>query len=92
MSNGSGLRPTEAARRAARQLAELTARDHNGVVGLERTDDGWRILVELVEVSRVPATTDVLGLYEVWLDDQGDLLRYERLRRYIRSQSGDDEG
>lgn len=79
---------TQIAQAAARQLLELTGRDAEGVVGMERTDDGWRIEVEVVEVRRIPDTTDVLALYEVTVDEDGDLEGYRRLRRYGRGVPG----
>lgn len=75
---------------AAQQLLDLTGRDVEGVTGLERADDGWRVEVEVVEVRRIPDTTDVLALYEVTLDDDGDLESYRRLRRYVRGTPGQE--
>ena len=85
-------RPTaiKVAQSAARQLLELTGREAEGVTGLERTDDGWKIIVEVVEVRRIPDTTDVLALYEVAVDEDGDLESYRRLRRYTRGVPGED--
>lgn len=75
---------------AARQLLELTGREAEGVTGLSRTDDGWRVQVEMVEVHRIPNTTDVLALYEVEVDEKGDLQGYRRIRRYARGVPGED--
>lgn len=88
---GGRLRPLEAARRAAQQLAELRGREVDGVAGFEPFEDGWRVVVELVEMSRVPHSTDVLGEYEVTLDAEGELVTYERLGRYVRARTGEDE-
>lgn len=85
-----GLKPMQLARLAAAQLMQLTGRDIDGTSGIEQTDEGWRVLFEVVEVSRVPRGMDVLGLYEVIVDGDGDLLRYERLRRYGRTQPTED--
>jgi hypothetical protein len=73
------------------QLVELTGRDAEGVTGLERTDDGWRAQVEVLELRRIPETTDILALYEVDLDSDGDLAGYRRVRRYTRGDSGTGE-
>jgi hypothetical protein len=78
------------AQEAARQLLELTGREAEGVVAMERTDDGWRIEVEVVEVRRIPDTTDVLALYEVTVDEDGDMEGYRRLRRYGRGVPGEE--
>ena len=75
---------------AAQQLLELTGKGVEGVTGLERTEDGWKVHVEVVEVRRIPDTTDVLALYEVQVDEDGDLMGYRRLRRYARGVPGED--
>jgi hypothetical protein len=67
-----------------RALAELTGRQPENVLGLRRDDDGWKVMVEMLELSRVPNSTDLLGCYVVSLDDDGELLGYERTRRYQR--------
>ena len=82
--------PVQVARTAAAQLLELTGREAEGVTGIQRTEDGWKILVEVVEVRRIPDTTDVLALYEVTTDEDGDLEGYRRLRRYARGVPGED--
>jgi hypothetical protein len=73
-----------AAAEAARQLHELTGKEAEGVVGLERGEDGWTVQVEVLELRRIPNTTDVLAVYEVSVDQDGDLEGYTRLRRYVR--------
>jgi hypothetical protein len=45
--------------------------------------------VEVVEVRRIPDTTDVLALYEVTTDSDGILQGYRRLRRYARGTPGE---
>jgi Gas vesicle synthesis protein GvpO len=70
---------------ALSQLAEITGRQADTVSALERTDDGWRAEIELVELERIPASTNILATYEVVLDDDGGLIGYRRLRRYYRN-------
>lgn len=76
----------EAAREGLRQIVALTGRDPLGVTSIQPTDDGWRIGVEVVEDHRIPASTDLLGLYEIELDMTGSLLGYRRTRRYQRGK------
>jgi Gas vesicle synthesis protein GvpO len=74
------------AQRARRELAEITGLEAESVTALARADDGtWRVTVELLELSRIPETDDVLGSFEAQLDDTGELLRYRRVRRYART-------
>ena len=76
---------------AAQQLGQLTGRDVEAVTAVERTDDGWRVDVEVLEVRRIPDTTDVLATYELMLDSDGDIDGYRRVRRYIRGTPGEEQ-
>jgi hypothetical protein len=72
---------------AREQLEALLNRPVESVSGFERTHDGWLVTLEVVEVSRIPESTDVLASYEMELDEDRNLLRYARVRRYHRSQA-----
>jgi Gas vesicle synthesis protein GvpO len=76
----------DAAREGLRQIAALTGKDVLGITSVQPTDDGWRVGVEVVEDHRIPASTDLLGLYEIDLDMTGSLLGYQRARRYQRGK------
>lgn len=53
---------------------------------MKPTEDGWQADVEVLELERVPGTTSVMASYRVTLDEQGELVAYERTRRYTRGQ------
>ena len=74
---------TRVAGEAARQLLELTGKQAEGVIGLERTEDGWKVEIEVLELSRIPNTTDVLASYEVTVDSDGELEGYKRDRKSV---------
>jgi hypothetical protein len=74
-------------RRALTQLEQLTGREPEGVLGFRRDDEGWLVTVEVVELPRVPSSTDVLATYDVVLDDEGDVREYRRTGRYIRGRA-----
>ena len=76
------------AQRARQELADITGLDPEGVTSLERVDDGtWNVKIEMLELERVPSTDDVLGSYLAHLDENGELLGYERVERHTRSQT-----
>ncbi|MBF4134841.1 MULTISPECIES: gas vesicle protein [Streptomyces] len=77
---------SEAMRKAAGQLSELLGCEPSSVSSLKATDDGWTADVEVVEIEKVPDTTSVMASYHVSLGKQGELLGYERTRRYTRGQ------
>ena len=83
---------TAAAVQGAHQLVELTGRPFEGIVGFSGDGDGWTVQVEVLEMRRIPNTTDVLAVYEVDLDRDGDLVGYRRVDRYLRGSSGEDRG
>lgn len=89
--SGNGLAPEEIARKAVEHVAEMTGRESEGVISLERTDDGWKVGVEVVESGRIPDTNDILAVYEAELDDEGNLLSYRRTARYYRGRFDRDK-
>jgi hypothetical protein len=81
----------KAARLAAEHVLQLTGRCPENVVSVVRDDDGWQVGVEVMELHRIPDTTDIMAVYEVVLDTNGDLVRCERGRRYHRGQVVEEE-
>ncbi|HET7808374.1 MAG TPA: gas vesicle protein [Gaiellaceae bacterium] len=78
--------------RGREQLEDLLGRPVEKVSSLERTHDGWVLALEVVELQRIPETTDVLATYEMELDGDLNLRRYEQARRYHRghTDNGDE--
>lgn len=86
-----GMSAAEAAKAGLRQIAELTGKRPEGVTGVDRADDGWIVGVEVVEDRRIPSSTDILAIYEVELDQRGELASYRRVRRYSRGRGDTDD-
>lgn len=55
------------------------------VIGVERSDDGWVVSVELLERKCIPDSQDLLAIYEVVMSKEGEMLGYERKRIRRRS-------
>jgi hypothetical protein len=68
-------------------IADLTGHDVEGVISVERNDDGVQVGVEVVESHRIPDSADILAIYEVCLDEDADLVSYRRTERYSRGQT-----
>ncbi|MGB8657701.1 MAG: gas vesicle protein GvpO [Candidatus Zixiibacteriota bacterium] len=73
---------------ARQQLAEATGLKLSTTVGASKDEKGWRISVELVEKKSIPDGMDILGTYEAWLSDRGELLEFNRkgLRKRIDTE------
>ena len=76
----------ELAERAKTQLAEITGLKPITVTGASRDEQGWHIALDMLEMSRIPNSTDVLGDYEVLLDDNGNMLKFERKQTRLRGE------
>jgi len=75
--------------RALDELEALVGCPAEGVTAIRRVDDGWLAMVDVLEVERVPETTDVMASYEVFFDGDGNVTGYRRVRRFLRSQVED---
>jgi Gas vesicle synthesis protein GvpO len=89
-SRSNDRSPREVVMLAARQAQELIGRPVEAITGMERNGREWTVTLEVVELSRIPNTTDVLGRYEVTLDKDGELTSARRTRRYPRAEAGED--
>ena len=83
----SPSRTREIVERAREQLRDLRGADAETVSSIRRTPDGWRVGLDIVEVHRIPESTDLLATYELDLDGDGNLITFERTARYHRSEA-----
>jgi hypothetical protein len=81
------MSPKEISEKAKRELAALTGFKSPTVVGVHRDGKDWIVTVEVVEKASIPEGFDVLGIYAVRLDPQGELLSYERERMRKRMET-----
>jgi hypothetical protein len=90
--NNGRLSAIDLARAAKAAVQELTGYRAEATTALEWDDesDTWQVTVEVLELARVPNTTDVIGAYEIRLDPQGSLRGYRRLRRFPRGEPRED--
>jgi hypothetical protein len=77
--------------RAKEQLVELTGLKPDTISSLTKGSEGWHVALEMVEMRRVPDANDMLATYDVLLDEEGALIRYQRTRRYLRGQTSESE-
>lgn len=78
----------DALARIRQDLHDVTGLQVERASGLDRDNGGWRAQIEVVEVSRIPPSTDVLAVYEVNADGDGAVTSFERVQRYRRSEAG----
>lgn len=92
-SDGTDGRPQSDAiqivQQAREHLKDLLGADAESVSGIERENGNWSVKLEVVELHRIPESTDILSSYSAVLDDDGGIVSLTRGRRYRRSQVED---
>ena len=76
--------------KARKEFIGLGKKPADGVTGLSKTKEGWTILLEALERKAIPETMDVLGLYELRLDDEGNLLSLDRKKLRKRGETQEE--
>ena len=86
VSDDGRLSALELGAAALETVEELTGYKPEAVTGLEWDGEYWQVTVDVLELERIPNTTDVLATYVVQLDESGTLHGYRRTGRFTRSQ------
>ncbi len=89
-SNDGRLSATELSQAALMTVEELTGYEPEAVTAVEWDGEFWQITVDVLELARVPTTTDVLGSYVVQLDEEGTLRGYRRTGRFVRGRASEE--
>jgi len=75
----------EVIERARKELAAATNLEVSNITGVSKNEDGWLVIVEMVERKSIPDTQDLLGTYNVIYNDNGKgMISYERTRVHRR--------
>ena len=77
----------EIIKKAQEDFARLSKIPVDGVIGLSKSEEGWVVSLEGLERRAIPDTMDVLGLYEVRLDNEGNLLGFDRKKLRKRGET-----
>ena len=75
--------------KARGHIATMGKKSDEGVTNLSKREDGWTVSIEVVERKGIPDTMDILGLYEMILNDEGDLTSLERKKLRKRGDTAD---
>jgi len=82
------MRAYDIAESAKREIAALTKLEVDTVCSIHKDGDVWIVEVEMIELSMTSISQDILGIYEMTLDESGGLIAYRRIERYQRAQVG----
>ncbi len=76
---------------ARRLLHEMTGLETGEIIGVSHLDHSWHVRVEVVELTRIPSSADVVAEYEVIMSEDGHLEEFQRRRTRLRGDVIDGE-
>ena len=79
------------AERAKEQLAEVTGFSPVAAVGGFKDEEGWHISVDVLEMARLPESTDIIGTYVVTLDPDANMVKFEKKKARLRGEPYEEE-
>jgi hypothetical protein len=88
-SSDGRLSAAELSQAAVTTVQELTGYDPEAVTGLEWDGETWQVTVDVLELPRIPNTTDMLASYVVQLDEGGTLRGLRRAKRFQRGHASE---
>jgi len=80
----------EIIKKAVSEFTKLSKVQVDGVCGISKSDNGWTVSLEGLERRSIPDTMDVLGLYEIRFDNDGNFMGFERKKLRKRGETEED--
>jgi len=65
--------------KALNQIEYLLKKKAQGVVGISKEGEYWNVQIEVLERRAVPDTMDILGIYDMRLDMDLNIVEYRRV-------------
>ena len=74
--------------KAREEISKVTGLELGSTVGAVKEEEGWKVSVEMVEKHSLPDQMDILAIYEALVNDDGNLISFNRkgLRKRIETE------
>ena len=72
------LTVTQVIEQAKKQLSELIERKPSSVIAVFKDEEGWHVSLEMLERKAIPDHMDLLARYDVLLDEEGNIVKFDR--------------
>jgi len=66
--------------KAREEISKITGLELSTTLGAVKEEKGWKVTFEMVEKHSIPDQMDILAVYEVILDDDGNVIEFKRTR------------
>ncbi len=71
------------------QIRKLLNKEPEGISSIEKNNEGWRVLCDVLEKKSIPETYDLLKVYEFMVDKEIKITSFKQLRKIRRGDLGD---
>lgn len=82
------MKPDQAIEAAKEHLMKITHLNVHNVTGVKKEKNEWIVTFELIEKKSIPDAMDIFGIYEVTMNDDGELANFERKGMRRRGDTG----
>jgi len=79
--------------KAREELGKITGLELSTTLGAVKEEKGWKVTLEMVEKHSLPDQMDILATYEVILDNDGNVIEFNRtrLRKRVDTETAEAE-
>ncbi|MCK4325286.1 gas vesicle protein [bacterium] len=77
----------ELVEKAREELSRITGLELSTTLGAAKEERGWKVTLEMVEKHSIPDQMDILAAYEVILDNDGNVIEFNRIRLRKRTDT-----
>lgn len=74
------MNPGEILKRVREEFGVLCNYPINSIVSFSKVENGYLVTLEALERKAIPETMDLLGLYEIQLDSDGNITEFSRIK------------
>jgi len=79
--------------KAREEISKITGLELSTTTGAVKEEQGWKVTIELIEKHSLPDQMDILACYDVILDDDGNVIKFNRsrLRKRVDTENIEEE-
>ncbi len=75
--------------KAVPQIRKILNKEPEGVSLIEKNNEGWRVLCDVLDKKSIPETYDILKVFEFMVDKEAKVTSFKLLRKIRRGDIGD---
>ena len=76
---------------AVPKIRKLLNKETEGISLIEKTNDGWRVLCDVLDKKSIPETYDILKVFEFMLDKDAKVTSFKLFKKIRRGDIGDSD-